>query len=161
MMWVFYESDSDEMGNNSSPECVGCFLAGWRMERRDAAGRETRAKPGRAEQKRMEQITGTTTTIVTGMDNLVGSLKRKSPETEEQPKRQEKKNEQQAEQEHAQPEPSAQQQLSKKLKTAHPTPPSTQSQPKAVVELDKSKALLVIKQKPIELCEVSNQIKKS
>ncbi|KAI7951240.1 hypothetical protein MJO28_006924 [Puccinia striiformis f. sp. tritici] len=44
----------------------------------------------------------------------------------------------------------------KKIKTGHHHQTS-----KSVVELDKSRASLNIKQKPIELCEVSNQIKKN
>ncbi|KAI9621983.1 hypothetical protein H4Q26_015421 [Puccinia striiformis f. sp. tritici PST-130] len=43
----------------------------------------------------------------------------------------------------------------KKIKTGHHHQTS-----KSVVELDKSRASLNIKQKPIELCEVSNQIKR-
>ncbi|MBW0516506.1 hypothetical protein O181_056221 [Austropuccinia psidii MF-1] len=40
--------------------------------------------------------------------------------------------------------------------------PTSPSQPiKSIVEFDKTRAVLTIKQKPIELCEVSNSIKKS
>ncbi|EFP75976.2 uncharacterized protein PGTG_01307 [Puccinia graminis f. sp. tritici CRL 75-36-700-3] len=83
------------------------------------------------------------------------NLKRKSPEAEQQ----EEEEGQEGKLEKEEQEHTLSQQ--KKLKTVHPTPPSTQNQSKSVVELDKSKPSLLIKQRPIELCEVSNQIKKN
>jgi hypothetical protein len=79
------------------------------------------------------------------MESHTRSLKRKTPETEQKNERAEERGKE--EQEHG-----------KKLKTIHfsKDPPS-----KPVIELEKSKAILTIKQKPIELSEVSNQIKKS
>ncbi|PLW17416.1 hypothetical protein PCANC_00880 [Puccinia coronata f. sp. avenae] len=79
------------------------------------------------------------------MESHTRSLKRKTPETEQKNERAEEREKE--EQEHG-----------KKLKTIHSSkdPPS-----KPVIELEKSKAILTIKQKPIELSEVSNQIKKS
>lgn len=73
------------------------------------------------------------------MDSPTRSLKRKTPENEQQQQPEEEPEE------------------GKKHKTTHPA----HNQPKSLVELDRAKAILSIKQKPIELCEVSNQIKKS
>ncbi|KNZ61347.1 hypothetical protein VP01_1415g2 [Puccinia sorghi] len=73
------------------------------------------------------------------MDSPTRSLKRKTPENEQQQQPEEEPEE------------------GKKHKTTHPA----HNQPKSLVELDRAKAILSIKQKPIELCEVSNQIKKN